>query len=82
MFDYVVNTDLQTHEPEHLPLHQERGERILSIVNNEIKMFFEADDECEGSSRGDSPLHYERSADWNVEPLGEREEREEVPTKM
>ena len=52
-----------------------RGERILSIVNNEIKMFFEADDECEGSSRGDSPLHYERSADWNVEPLGERRER-------
>ena len=82
MFDYVVNTDLQTHEPEHLPLHQERGERILSIVNNEIKMFFEADDECEGSSRGDSPLHYERSADWNVEPLGEREEREVVPAKM
>ena len=57
------------HEPEHLPLHQER---ILSIVNNEIKMFFEADDECEGSSRGDSLLHYERTADWNVEPLRER----------
>ena len=56
-------------------LHQETGEtgeRILSIVNNEIKMFFEADDECEGSSRGDSPLHYERTADWNVEPLRER----------
>ena len=53
-----------------------RGERILSIVNNnEIKMFFQADDECEGSSRGDSPLHYQRSADWNVEPLGERRER-------
>ena len=58
-------------------LHQEtggRGERILSIVNNEIKMFFEADDECEGSSRGDSLLHYERTADWNVEPLRERGE--------
>ena len=73
MFDYLVNTDLQMHEPEHFtPGDRGDRERILSIVNNEIKMFFEADDECEGSSRGDSLLHYERTADWNVEPLRER----------